>query len=333
MGQIFGRENVQIVKAENHNVANTALCGVRYVPSGRGRRKTMKKELSKKALEIIGRMQQNELTESVIYEKIARFAKGDENKKVLRRLAAEEKAHYEIWKQYTGIEMKPNMWKVFKYAFLARVLGFTFAVKLMENGEEAARDIYDTLAEEVEESKKIREQEEEHEKALLEMLDEEKLQYIGSMVLGMNDALVELTGSLAGFTFAMQNTRLIALSGLIIGVSATFSMASSEFLAARSEGRSDALKSCTYTGIAYLITVILLIAPYLFLHESAYIPALGLMLLTVILIIAGFTYYIAVAKGQKFRPRFLEMTGISLSVMVLSFIVGILAKHILGVEI
>ena len=85
------------------------------------------------------------------------------------------------------------------------------------------------------------------------MLDEERLQYVGSVVLGMNDALVELTGSLAGFTFAMQNTRLIALAGLIIGISATFSMASSEFLSVKSEGRTDALKSCLYTGIAYLL--------------------------------------------------------------------------------
>ena len=65
---------------------------------------------------------------------------------------------------------------------------------------------------------KHKEQEEEHEHALLEMLDEERLWYVGSMVLGMNDALVELTGSLAGFTFAMQNTSLIALSGLIMGI-------------------------------------------------------------------------------------------------------------------
>ncbi len=293
----------------------------------------MKKQLSKKALAIIKRMQQNELTESVVYEKIARFAKGDENKKVLRRLAAEEKAHYEIWKQYTGIEMKPNRLKVFKYAFFARILGFTFAVKLMELGEEAAKDTYDTLTDEVEESAKIRADEEAHEKALLEMLDEEKLQYVGSMVLGICDALVELTGSLAGFTFAMQDTRLIALSGLIIGISATFSMASSEFLSARSEGKSDAFKSCTYTGAAYLITVVLLVAPYLLLGREAFVPALGLMLLVVILIIAGFTYYISVAKGQKFRPRFLEMTGISLSVAVLSFFVGILAKQLLGVDI
>ena len=165
------------------------------------------------------------------------------------------------------------------------------------------------------------------------MLDEERLQYVGSMVLGLNDALVELTGSLAGFTFAMQNTRLIALSGLIIGISATFSMASSEFLAARSEGRSDALKSCTYTGIAYLITVILLILPYLLLGTTQYIAALVCMLAVVILIIAGFTYYTSVAQDQPFKSRFLEMAGISVSVAVISFVVGILAKQFLGVDL
>lgn len=293
----------------------------------------MKKEISKKALAIIKKAQQNELDESVIYEKISKFAKGDGNREVLKRLSAEEKAHYEIWKSYTETEMKPNKLKIFKYLLIARLFGFTFAVKLMENGEKNAQGEYEFLAGEIEESAEIRKQEEEHEEALLAILDEERLQYVGSMVLGMNDALVELTGSLAGFTFAMQNTRLIALSGLIIGISATFSMASSEFLSARSEGRSDALKSCTYTGIAYLITVILLIMPYLILDNSHFMAALGLMLAIVILIIAGFTYYISVAQGQKFRPRFLEMTAISVSVAVLSFFVGIAAKHFLGVEI
>ncbi len=289
--------------------------------------------ISKKALDIIKKMQQNEITESAVYENLSKSAKGEENKKVLHRLSQEEHAHYEIWKKYTGKELKPNKWKVFKYTMIAKILGFTFAVKLMEMGEEGAQKEYELIAEEVEESIQIRKQEEEHEQALLNMLDEERLQYVGSMVLGMNDALVELTGSLAGFTFAMQNTRLIALSGLIIGISATFSMASSEFLSARSEGRNDALKSCSYTGVAYLITVVLLILPYLLLDSTKYMSALFLMLGIVILIIAGFTYYISVAQGQKFRPRFFEMTIISVSVAVLSFVVGILAKHFLGVDI
>ena len=289
--------------------------------------------VSENALRIIKRMQQNELTESVIYEKIAKFAKGEENQATLLRLAREERAHYEIWKKYSGIQMKPEQGKVLKYTLLARVLGFTFAVKLMERGEANAQIEYDVLAQEVAESVAIRQQEEEHEQALLGMLDEERLQYVGSMVLGLNDALVELTGSLAGFAFALQNTRLIALSGLIVGISATFSMASSEFLAARSEGRSDALKSCSYTGIAYLLTVVALIAPYLIFPGSQFIPALICMLVVVVLIIAGFTYYTSVAQDQPFRSRFLEMAFISISVAVVSFIVGILAKKFLGVDL
>ena len=293
----------------------------------------MSNKLSDKALQVITKMQQNELTESVIYREIARFAKGEENKKTLMCLADEELAHYHIWKKYTGLELKPQKAKVFKYKWIARILGFTFAVKLMEKGEKGAQKEYELLAGEVEESVHIREQEEEHESALLGMLDEESLQYVGSMVLGMNDALVELTGSLAGFTFAMQNTRLIALSGLIMGISATFSMASSEFLAAKSEGRDDALKSCSYTGVAYLITVALLILPYLVLDSAQYMTALFCMLAVVVFIIAGFTYYISVAQDEKFRPRFLEMSLISIGVAVISFFVGVLAKRFLGVDL
>ena len=110
-------------------------------------------------------------------------------------------------------------------------------------------------------------------------------------------------------------------------------MASSEFLAARSEGRSDALKSCTYTGIAYLITVIALILPYLIFSNTQYLLALVCMLAVVVLIIAGFTYYTSVAQDQPFKSRFLEMALISIGVAVVSFVVGVLAKNLLGVEV
>ena len=293
----------------------------------------MEKKISPEAYKILKKMQQSEITESVVYKKIAKFAKGEENKKTLERLASEEENHAKIWEKYTGLKLKPSKWKIFKYSFLARVFGFTFAIKLMESGEENAQKEYDVLAKEIEESTIVKQQEEEHEKALIEILDEERLKYVGSMVLGLNDALVELTGSLAGFTFAMQNTKIIALSGLIIGVSATFSMAASEFLSARSEGRNDAFKSCLYTGIAYLVAVALLILPYLLLPTNAYILALIFMLAIVILIITVFTYYTSVAQSKPFWSRFLEMSIISVTVAVISFGVGILAKILFGIDI
>ena len=82
-------------------------------------------------------------------KKIAKFAKGEENKKTLRRLASEERAHCEIWESYTGIKMKPQKAKILKYTLIARILGFTFAVKLMERGEEVAQKKYDLLADEI----------------------------------------------------------------------------------------------------------------------------------------------------------------------------------------
>ena len=151
------------------------------------------------------------------------------------------------------------------------------------------------------------------------------------MVLGLSDALVELTGSLAGFSFALREPKLVALSGLIVGISATFSMASSEFLSAKSEGRTDALKSCAYTGVAYLVTVAALILPYLIFGH--WLHALLCMLGIIVVIIAAFTYYTAVAQDQPFFSRFLEMALISISVAVISFVVGILAKMFLGVDV
>ncbi|MBC8535298.1 VIT1/CCC1 transporter family protein [Feifania hominis] len=295
----------------------------------------MPRELSAKVHATLLKMQRGEITEYHIYKKIAsRIEKKDpHNHDVLERTANEERAHYEIWKGYTGEEPRPNRLKIFWYSFLSVVFGITFALKLMENGEDNANTVYTEIIAEVPEAQRISEDEQRHENELLSLLDEERLRYVGSMVLGLNDALVELTGTLAGLTFALQSNRLVALSGLITGISATLSMASSEFLSARSEGRKDAFKSCTYTGIAYLITVTLLVLPYLLLPAHAYALALGIMVATVVLIIFVFNFYISVAQGLNFKRRFLEMAGISLGVAALSFVVGLLVKHFLGIDV
>jgi VIT1/CCC1 family predicted Fe2+/Mn2+ transporter len=165
------------------------------------------------------------------------------------------------------------------------------------------------------------------------MLDEERLHYVGSMVLGLNDALVELTGALAGLSLAIRNTRLIALAGLVTGIAASFSMAASEYLSRRSEagGERDPLKSSLYTGVAYVVTVLLLIAPYLLL--SHYLLCLAVTMAIAILIILGFNYYVSVAKDLPFRRHFLQMAGISLGVAVISFGIGYLIRVFLGVEV
>jgi len=141
-----------------------------------------------------------------------------------------------------------------------------------------------------------------------------------------------LTGTLAGLTFAFQNTRLIALSGLITGISAAFSMAASKYLSSRAaEGTESPGKSALFTGLAYIFIVAVLVIPYLLL--SNYMLCLAWTLLNAILVIAVFNYYISVAKDLRFGKRFLEMTGISVGVAVFSFVVGLVVRQVFGVEI
>ncbi|MDD3822721.1 MAG: VIT1/CCC1 transporter family protein [Sphaerochaetaceae bacterium] len=291
------------------------------------------KNLSNDVRRIVLKMQLGEITESIVYARVARFVKDEHNREVLLRIAAEEKQHGEIWQSYTKVALKPKRLRIFFFTLLARVFGFTFALKLMERGEGNASEIYKGFAKEIPEAQKIAQDEDRHEQELLAMLDEERLQYVGSMVLGLSDALVELSGTLAGLTFAMQNTRLIALSGLITGISATLSMASSEYLSSRSEGNSNAMKSGLYTGVVYLATVAFLVLPYLLLPNTHFMWALAIMLGTVVLIILGFTYYISVAKDVPFFKRFTEMASISLGVAAISFAIGIIVKHTLGIDI
>ncbi|MBH1941856.1 VIT1/CCC1 transporter family protein [Mobilitalea sibirica] len=288
--------------------------------------------LSLKTMKIILKLQQNEITEKAIYLSLAKRVKKQTDKDILIRIAREEGMHGEIWSKYTQKKRKPRFLKVFFYTLTSIIFGYTFAIKIMEKGEEGAKEIYEQLSKEVPEAEKISQEEEQHELALITLLDEERLQYVGSMVLGLNDALVELTGTLAGLSFALQSNRLVALSGLITGISATLSMASSEYLAARSEGDSNAVKSSLYTGIMYIFAVICLVLPYLLLPSDQYLAALIIMLIIVIFIIFVFTYYISVAKDLPFKKRFKEMATISLTVAALSFVVGLLVKRFLGID-
>lgn len=278
-------------------------------------------------------LQRNELTESEVYFRLAKRTKNPENANILERIGNDEITHAKIWQMYTGQEARPRRWKVFFYSLAGLLLGFTFTVRRMEIGEEKAQIKYADMYKAYPETQSIIADEKRHEDYLIGMLDEERLKYVGSMVLGLNDALVELTGTLAGLTFALQNNRLVALSGIITGVAATFSMAASEYLSARSDGRKDALKSCIYTGIAYLITVVLLVLPYLLLPAGAYWVSLVILVLTVVLIIFLFNFYISVAKGTPFLRRFVEMIVISMGTALFSFLVGLLAKQFLGLDV
>ena len=278
------------------------------------------------------RFQQTEITEYHIYKRLAKRIKSEENAKILDQIAEDELRHYNGWKKYSNTEVSPRWFHVWFYTTISLVFGFTFGIKLMENGEETAQENYASVAHEIPEAAQYQEEEDRHEHQLIDMLAEERLEYAGSVVLGLNDALVELTGALAGLTLALQNVKLIALSGLITGIAASLSMAASEYLSTRSEKTTkDPVRAAIYTGIAYITTVTLLVLPYLLFDN--YILDLVITLATAVIIIAVFNYYISVAKDESFKERFLEMAGLSLSVALFSFVIGYFIRQWLGIDI
>jgi len=290
-----------------------------------------KQIIAAETLRFLKSAQVSEITEFHVYNRLAQVTKCPKNKNILIQIAKEEKEHHDFWIRWTGASAKPSQWKIFKFYWIAKILGLTFGLKLMEKGENAAQLNYGAIAEDLPVARKFADDEERHENELLQMINEERINYAGSVVLGLNDALVELTGALAGLTFALQNTRLIALTGFVTGIAASFSMAASEYLSTKTKGGDDALKASIYTGITYLITVFLLISPYLFLKN--YIHCLLATLTIGLLIIFVFNFYISVAKDLNFKKRFWEMTIISMGIAALSFGVGVLARMWLGVEV
>jgi len=276
--------------------------------------------------------QRNEITEYVIYQKLAELSKDSKNREILLNISKDEERHYDFWKTVTGIDVEPNNRKVKKYLMLAKFFGLSFSLRLMERGEEGASQFYDSIAVDIPDVIAIKEDEELHEQQLIGILNDDRLNYAGAIVLGLNDALVEFTGTLAGLTFAFGNNKIIGVTGLVMGVAASLSMAASGYLASQEDERDELnpIKSAAFTGIAYIVTVAFLVFPYLIQDNPYY--ALGGMLIVTILIIAAYTYYISVAKNVKFSKRFSSMVAISLGVAVLSFGIGMLVKQVFNVD-
>lgn len=286
----------------------------------------LSQELKKKVL----RAQKNEITEYLIYDKLSALV-DDRNRAAIKKISEEELAHYAFWKGLTKEDVRPNRAKVFFYPFIARILGLSFSLKAMESGEDLAQKHYNGLKSINPEIERIIGEEGQHESQLLDLIDDERLKYSGSVMLGLSDALVELTSALCGFTLALANQKLITIMGLITGIAASLSMAGSSYLSAKEEGGRNALKSCVYTGAAYIITVLLLIAPYLF-FKNSFLSLFTTVIFAVTMIFL-FTFYVSVAKNLNFKKRFLEMFSVAIGAAALNFLIGFLVRKYLDINV
>ncbi|MEG1586833.1 MAG: VIT1/CCC1 family protein [Bacteroidales bacterium] len=275
--------------------------------------------------------QRHELNGAIIYRNLAKITKNKANKNILSQLAEKEWEHYETMKEITGRDLHPVRIKIIFFYLLARIFGLVFGIKLMEYNTKREQKLYKSLSNHPDYQHLI-EEGEEKETLLINDIDEERLYYMGAIVLGLNDALIEFTGALAGFAFAFQHHQIVAMAGGITGIAAALSMGASEYMAAKADKTNkSAVKAAIYTCSTYLITVILLLLPFILLQNVYW--GIGICLFIASLIIGTFNFYYAVTRNENFWKRFLEMLSISFSVAFVSFAIGWLMKHFTGINI
>lgn len=281
-----------------------------------------------------------EYRHGAIFRYLAQHESVPEFKHILQTLASHEDEHLAFW--LTRSDRKTffiSRFTLWKYLFLRKLLGLTFAARYLERFQIDSSATYaDIFAHTQDESLRKQMQtfvaaERADEQALIGQIKEERVAFIANIVLGLNDGLIELTGALVGFSFALQRPSLVALTGAITGISASLSMASSAYLQARHDPdrMHEAKKSGIYTGIAYLIVVILLVAPFVLLGNVQH--ALITMFCIVIAIILCVSFYTAVLFGRRFHSQAGEMLVFSVGVALIAFLIGTFFRELTGIEV
>jgi VIT1/CCC1 family predicted Fe2+/Mn2+ transporter len=274
--------------------------------------------------------QRNEINNYKIYSYLSKKFKG-KNSKIFNEIALAEKKHYGFWKTFTKKEVKPNFLLVFFYSLIFRLLGLTFAVKFMEKKEKQIEERNKKFYSKLPNIKLLIKDEAKHEKQLISLLNEERVKYISAVILGLNDALVEITGTLAGLSLALPKASLVGLSGLITGVAASLSMAASGYLSVKAEKNKNPLKASIYTGVTYIIAVIFLVLPF-FIFNNVYVALLSTILF-VIFAVSLYNLYFSVINGVQFKKQFIEMISICFAVTIITFGIGFLVKTFWGINV
>ncbi len=279
----------------------------------------------------------DEFRDYLVYSTLARVEWHRERREVLHKLATQEFSHFQFWSKFVNV--KPSVWfwfYAYLLAFLRLFMGVTFVVKLLERGEEKTIERYKTLerflqGEELEQLRGIVADEESHESTLVAELDETLVKYMSALVLGLADAIVEITAAHAGALGSTNSTIVAGVVGLIVGIGASISMASASFLQTKHEVGKSPTIAALVTGVGYMAAVALMSLPYFITHEI-YL-AFAASITVAIFLAFVLTFQASVYAGRDFKFEFLQTTALLLGTAALTYLVGKWLGAVFGIEL
>ena len=270
-----------------------------------------------------------------IYKALAKSESSAGFRAALLRMAEYAHEDYLFWRNLSPEKQyRVTKLEVLFFKLLRKLLGRVFAARVLADRTKKIAKKYEASFGKISDPglrrglERALEREIHKEKELVIQLEESGVTFVGSIVLGVNDGLVELSGALVGFSFALHEHTLIASAGLITGVAASLSMASSAYMQARYEAAKNPMRAGMYTGIAYMAVVLMLVAPF-FIFEDVYI-ALAVMFGAVFLIINALSFYGAILLERSFFRQAAELLIASVGVGMVAFIIGSLFRVFSG---
>ncbi len=296
----------------------------------------MQETLNPELVRLAAESAQDEYADRSVYMALSRREKNPAFKKALEDIANGEQSHYEFWKTYApDAKVSAKRLRMYVILIIRITLGLTFTLKFMERHEGKLHERYRRIAESIPPADKARftammESEEGQEGVLIGEIQENRVKYMSFIVLGLADAVVEISGIHAGSLGIYGRTELAGLAGIIAGMAASIAMASAAYAQAKQGFQGSAKWSAIYTGVSYMITAVFLALPY-FLTRTMTL-ALGVSLVIGVILVATMTFYDTVISARPFKRQFGEIAGIILAASLALFVVGTLVGQYLGLR-
>ncbi len=256
---------------------------------------------------------------------------------VLLEMASHEERHYRFWSGVSGGCRVRFVWaRVLAALLMALLFGATVTIKALERKENETIQRYRGVLKYFEGSERaelesIIEDEVRHENILMEKIGEERIKYLGFIVLGLSDAIIEISGIHAGTLGVYEDTVKAGIAGLIAGIAASMAMAAAAYAQAKQGGMGRPATSAMYTGIAYFLTAVILAIPYFIVHQIFIAFAISIVLS--IIILAYISTYGSILYGRNYLREITETTLIILGVSAALYFIGDLVSRFLGIRV
>lgn len=266
-----------------------------------------------------------------IYDTLSQYERDERLRDLMSELARITKDEFAFWGRkgmVRGDQARHAMFPL-GYVILRRLLGATMTAHLIINRERARLAHFEAYCADcldIDERKAV-EAMIARSLALVPADKDPQFRFFSYVVLGFNDALIELTGALVGFSLALREPKVVIIAGLVSGITAAASISASAYLEAEHESGRDPHKAAFYSGMSYLGVAALLVAPFIL--TGSLVWGITIMLMIALVLVFILALYSSVILGKSYSHQLRQILALSLGVAFVSFSVGYLLNQLI----